>query len=466
VLSQPDAVPKALIGLLLTLPERHAARVIAALGLLFALAYSASLIVIPKPSGRILLGDALHHYVQLRSAVFDGDLHFRNEYVRMYGLRGGEPGTAWVFEDTDTGHVRNLMPVGPALLWAPLFLLVTAGAALGNLVGLPWPLDGYARVYQATAGWSGIAAATAGAWLSCRASALLFSRRAAAWSVIVLWLSSSALYYSVISPTYSHAASLLATSGFWYAWVRTNGAGGLQRSALLGGLAGFSALMRWQDVILFAPIAVDLLWAVRRYGLSPRRAVAGGLVSLAVGAAVFAPQMIVWMVLYGRPLALPQGAGFMRWTEPALLQVLFSDWHGLLTWTPVCAIAMAGLVLLARRDPRTGAAATLFLVLSWYVNAAVADWWAGEAFGSRRFVSCFPVFALGLAALIDRWKPAPGRLALASSVIVGHTFLLLVQYQAFMHGLREVAPYPRGAYNLWLARFVVPFDLARDWFAP
>jgi hypothetical protein len=455
-----------LIGRLLTLPERHAARVIAALGLLFALAYTASLIVIPKPSGRILLGDALHHYVQLRSAVFDGDLHFRNEYVRMYGLRGGEPGTAWVFEDTDTGHVRNLMPVGPALLWAPLFLLVTAGAALGNLAGLPWPLDGYARVYQATAGWSGIAAATAGAWLSCRAAALLFSRRAAAWSVIVLWLSSSALYYSVISPTYSHAASLLATSGFWYAWVLTNGAPGLQRSALLGGLAGFSALMRWQDAILFAPIAVDLLWAVRWHGLSPRRAVAGGLVSLAVGVAVFAPQMIVWMVLYGRPLALPQGAGFMRWTEPALLQVLFSDWHGLLTWTPVCAIAIAGLVLLARRDPSTGAAATLFLVLSWYVNAAVADWWAGEAFGSRRFISCFPVFALGLAALIDRWKPAPGRLALASSVIVGHTFLLLVQYQAFMHGLREVAPYPRGAYNLWLARFVVPFDLVRDWFAP
>jgi hypothetical protein len=331
---------------------------------------------------------------------------------------------------------------------------------------MPWPLDGYARVYQATAGWSGIAAATAGAWLSWRASRLVFSNRAAAWSVIVLWLSSSALYYSVISPTYSHAASLLATSGFWYVWIRTAGTNGLPRSALLGGLVGLSALMRWQDAILFAPIALDLLWGAWRGGLSRRQAIASGLVSLGVGVAVFAPQMIVWMVLYGRPFALPQGAGFMRWTEPALLQVLFSDWHGLLTWTPVCAMAIAGLVLLARRDPRTGAAATLFLVLSWYVNAAVADWWAGEAFGSRRFISCFPVFVLGLAALIDRWKPSPARLALASSLVVGHTFLLLVQYQAFMHGLRDVAPYPRGGYNLWVARFVVPFDLVRDWFAP
>jgi hypothetical protein len=40
---------------------------------------------------------------------------------------------------------------------------------------------------------------------------------------------------------------------------------------------------------------------------------------------------------------------------------------------------------------------------------------------------------------------------------------LLLQYQTFMHGLRTVAPYPKGGYDLWLARFVVPFDLLRWW---
>ena len=102
-------------------------------------------------------------------------------------------------------------------------------------------------------------------------------------------------------------------------------------------------------------------------------------------------------------------------------------------------------------------------MLSWYVNATAADWWAGEAFGSRRFISCFAVFALGLAAMIDRWSPGGRALTIASGVIVAHTFLLLVQYQAFMHGLRDIAPYPRGAFNLWLARFVVPFDLIARW---
>ena len=452
-----------MIDRVLSLPERRAATIIVSIGVLFAFAYGASLVLRPKVGGRIVIGDALHHYVQLRSAIFDGDLHFRNDYVRLYGLQGGEPGTGWVYEDTPTGHVRNLMPVGPAILWLPLFLVATSGAWLLNLAGAQIPLDGYGRLFQATAGFSGIAAATFGVWISWRACRLLYPPRASAWATLVLWLASSAIYYSLISPTYSHAASLLATSGFWYAWIRSSAAAPTRRYGILGGLAGIAALMRWQDAILLVPVALDLLVNVRATRFSFARAVYLGLLSLVAATVAFVPQMIVWMAVYGQPLAMPQGGGFMRWTEPALWSVLFSDWHGLLTWTPVVAVALLGLVPLARKHGALAAAMILFLALSWYVNAAVADWWAGEAFGSRRFISCFPVLAVALAAGIDWWTPSLRKLAVVASVIVVHTGLLLVQYQAFMHGLRDLAPYPRGAYNLWLARFVVPVDLLREW---
>jgi hypothetical protein len=447
---------------LLTVPERHPFRVVAALGLLFLAAYLASLVIVPKPAGRLVIGDALHHYVQLRSMVFDRDLHFRNEYVRLYGLSGDEPGTEWVYESTPTGKVRNLMPVGPALLWAPAFLMVTSVVWAADAMGAAYPLDGYGRVFQATAGVTGVVAAAAGVWLTTLACARLFSPRAAVWSALVLWLSSSAIYYSLVSPTYSHAASLLATSAFWYAFIRTRHSEDAARYVVLGALAGVCALMRWQDAVILVVPALDLVWRWRTE-LHASRAVGYGIVCLASALIVFTPQMLVWQALYGRPFALPQGEGFMRWTQPALGAILFSDWHGLLTWTPTVAVALAGLALLARRDALTAAAAMLFFAASWYVNAAVADWWAGEAFGARRFVSCFPVFALGLAALIDRWSSSLKTLAIASGAAVAHTFLLLLQYQAFMHGLREVAPYPRGAYGLWLARFIVPFDLVAWW---
>lgn len=448
---------------LLAWPERHPGRLIAAIAVLFALAYGASLVLRPKPDGRIVMGDALHHYVQVRSAIFDRDLHFRNEYVRMYGLDGQHPETQWVYEGTATGHVRNLMPAGPALLWAPGILAVTAVVWVLNQLGAStYPVDGYGRVFQAVAGLTGIAAAAAGVWLSALTSSELFGRRAGAWAALIAWLSTSALYYSVISPTYSHAASLLATSAFWYVFVRTRNEASLRRYVLLGATAGAAALMRWQDALVLAVVALDLLWRLL-HGLSARRGVVFGVVTLLAAAVAFLPQMFVWQTLYGQPLALPQGEGFMRWTQPALIDVLFSDWHGLLTWTPIVALALGGLAVAWRRDPLVGSAAVLFFVLSWYVNAAAADWWAGEAFGARRFVSCVPVFALGMAALIARWSPSLKALTVAGSVAIAHTFLLLVQYQAFMHGLRDVVPYPRGAYGLWLARFVAPFDLIVYW---
>jgi hypothetical protein len=442
--------------------ERRVGLIIVAIGCVFAAAYLASLAIFPKPGGRVVVGDALHHYVQLRSAVFDRDLHFRNEYVRMYRLHGDEPGTEWVYEGTVTGYVRNLMPVGPAIVWAPAFLLVTGVAWVGQFVGWSYPLDGYGRLFQAAAAVSGIAAAACGIWFSFLASAELFERRLAAWSAVVLWLSSSAVYYSAISPAYSHAASLLANGLFWFVFVRTRGQVSIRRYAWVGALVGVAALMRWQDAILLAVPAINLAWAVRR-GLRPGRALALAWVMLASALLTFTPQMVVWQTLYGQPFAIPQGESFMRWGEPALAAVLLSDWHGLFTWTPIAALAVMGLPFLWRRDRLVFAASATFVLLSWYVNAAAADWWAGEAFGARRFISCVPVFVLGLSALLDRWSLSARTLRLCGSVVIVHTFLLLLQYQLFMHGLRDLVPYPRGAYGLWAARFVVPFKLVTSW---
>jgi len=241
----------------LTAPERHPGRTIAGIGVLFAIAFGASLVYLPKPGGRIVLGDALHHYVQLRSAVFDHDLQFRNEYVRLYGLRGDEAEVEWVYQPTATGHVRNLMPVGPALVWAPAFLIVTAGVWVAGLLGAAYPLDGYGRLFQATAGFSGIAAATAGSWFAYLAAARLFEKRAAIWASLTVWLSSSALYYSLVSPAYSHAASMLAVSAFWAVWILTLERQHLARYGAIGLLAGFAALVRWQDGVLLIVPAAD-----------------------------------------------------------------------------------------------------------------------------------------------------------------------------------------------------------------
>jgi hypothetical protein len=455
---------------LLTLPERRPRAVICAVGLLLALTHAAAIVWLPRADGRLIAGDAVHYYVYLRSAVFDRDLHFLNDYVGLAtGIADeGHDGPEWLEARTETGHIRNVMSVGPALAWAPLFLVTTLVVWLGGLAGAPWPLDGLWAPFQASAAFSGIAAATAAAWFTFRLVERLTTIRAAIWATLTMWLGSHALYYSLIAPQYSHAVSMLASSLFLYRWVATLGRLDTRRFVELGLLGGLTALMRWQDAVVLAAPALELAWTLgSRDDHRPRAARALALLAVAGLASLvaFVPQLVVWQVLYGRPLLVPQGDEFMRWTSPALVDVLVSSRHGLFSWTPVALVGVAGLVPLWRRHRLVAAGLAAVFALSWYANAAVADWWAGEAYGARRFLSCFAVFAVGLGVLYERGltRPRAGGVALAGALIVALNVLLLVQYQTFMRGWRDLAPYPKGAYNLFVARFVVPFDIARFW---
>jgi hypothetical protein len=252
---------------------------------------------------------------------------------------------------------------------------------------------------------------------------------------------------------------MLAMALFVCVWVK-----GAQSAALpgyrwlllTGLLSGVASLMRWQDAMtLLLPV-----WVVARQPIALLTRLRSAAVMLAGWVAAFLPQMAVWQVLYGTPVTQPQGAGFMEWTHPNLLAVLFSANHGLFTWTPLLLPAAAGVVLLARRAPRIILPLSAFAALTWWVNASVADWWAGEAFGARRFLSLFPLFAVGLSTWLAegrRW-----RRWLAAGLVVAN-LLLLLQYQLFMKGLAALAPYPYEWFDLWLARFLVPFRLIAWW---
>jgi hypothetical protein len=309
---------------------------------------------------------------------------------------------------------------------------------------------------------TGIFAATAAAWITFRLAARFTDRASAAIATIGIWLGSHALYYSLVSPSYSHAASMFTGALFFAAWLATRDRPGVWRAALWGALAGASALMRWQDAVFVVVPLVE----IARWPTGWRTKLAGAAAMSAAWLVVFSPQMVVWDVLYGQPFALPQGPSFMRWSAPHLAAVLLSDNHGLFTWTPIIVLAIAGLVTFARRLPAVALPIAAVLLVSWYVNAAVADWWAGEAFGARRFLSLFPLFVLGLAVWLQPRRSdapiRPWRLAVVAGLVVANG-LLLVQYEAFMKGLTTLAPYPRGWFDMWLARFIVPFRLLASW---
>ena len=444
--------------------ERHPTRTFVAIGVLFALAYVTVQVWFPKPPGRVIDGDALGYYAWLRSVAFDGDIDFSNDYRLL---------TDEFAEDSEeltplaTGRVPNKWPPGPAMLWAPLFLAIGAVVALLNLIGAQIPFDGLALPFKISAGVAGIAYATAGAWLCYDLARRIYPAASAFWATITLWLGGSLLYYSLVSPAYSHATSLFAVGLFGHTWYRTRGRDDLRRFALLGALAGLTGLVRSQDLIILIIPGFELLAGIweRRWSLA---AACGRLAVLgAACTVVLAPQLWAWQVIYGSPVLNPHGgAGFFEWTRPAILQTLFSMHQGLVSWTPVVLLAALGLPWLVKRDRMLGWVAVITLFLALYVNAAAVMWWGGHGFGGRRFVSYMPFLVIGLSAFLA--SPAlASRTALVrilSIFLIGSNVLFLLQYQLFMRGFHDIVPvYPEDVWTVFAERFVVPFKLVAAW---
>ena len=445
-----------IISKTLELFERRPYVVIVTIGIMFSLAYVMAMTLFPRAHGRVIDGDGIQYYAYVRSMVFDADFNFVNDYQLLYG---SEDGGVWTTTRTSTDHAINLMSIGPALLWLPAFLMAYVATWSINLFGAQVPLDGIALPFQLSVGLAGIVYATTGICLCFRVAKHLFTTESAFWAVLVTWLASPAIYYSLSAPAYSHATSLFAVALFVHSWHRTRGQGELPRYLLLGVLAGLVALVRWQDaIIVLLPLtesAYGLLTKKTTFAATAQRL---GIMA-AVMALTFTPQILAWHAIYGELLLTPQGSDFMRWTNPQVLSVLFSWNHGLFSWTPGLLVAVCGLYWLGKHDAVLAWSSSLVLFTAIYVNASVEDWWAGEAFGARRFISYSILFTIALTALMSshNWSRLKHWVRCTALCLIVSNILFVAQYQLSMRGYDNLASYPTTAKQVLLERFLVPW---------
>jgi hypothetical protein len=257
---------------------------------------------LPLVTPRLRASDEIEYFAYLRSAVFDRDLSFGNEYQYFYER---DPGSLALFKRTFlelreplTGRHINFGPMGSALLWAPFYLLVHLGVTLLGGVA-----DGYSPPYIGAVCYASALYALLGALLIHDALRRHggFPEPAASWSPAALWLATPLLYYATLAPGFSHAPSLFAVSLLVWLWLRARSLEG--RAAdwawlFTGAAGGLCALVREQDGLFLVAPALDLaLTTIRRRawleGLRREAALAGAAVT------VFLPQLAVYKVLTG-----------------------------------------------------------------------------------------------------------------------------------------------------------------------
>lgn len=370
---------------------------------------------------RILGVDPVGYYVWFRSPAFDRDLQFENEYRAL--AIGPVAGDTLVNPDgprTPTGHLQNAFSLGPALLWSPFLLAAHVVALLGAA-----PTDGFSQPYHSAVFIANAFYGLAGTLLVYGALRKRFGPAVGALAAAAAWAASPLLYYTFAQEAMSHAPSYFSIALFLFAWLRLRDRPGYAPWLAIGAALGLATLVRWQNVTFALVPTIDLL--ARDIQRDFPRLVACGLATVAV----FLPQMIGWKILYGSFLTIPQGGGFMDWTHPRVLAVLFSADYGLVTWTPLTLLGVAGLFLWPRDDRLPYIALAAAFLVQFYVQAAAGN--VGWAFGMRRMDNLVPLFAVGYALFMARFNLNPRHAAVLVGLFALWNYLTALQYGGFLN---------------------------------
>jgi hypothetical protein len=365
--------------------------------------------------------DGALYFAHLRSLVFDHDLQIDAE-LQFLGL---------------PPRPHHVIPIGPTILWAPLYLLVALGDWIGSRAGL-WMREsgvalGSTSAYIQSTFLASFATAAVGLVALHLRLRQEFGGAIASLTSLLILGATTLPWYIVSEPSMTHAASFgvvalaLVCSERWLVErVPTR-----RQAIALGALFALVVLVRIEDglFLLFPAFALAFAPAERSQSARARARVA---VEMLIGAAPF---IVLQGVMYAALFASNQFTlvggeeGYLlitsRWSD-----VLFSSRHGLFSWTPAVWLGVLGTLLYMRRNRWWAVPALLTFVIMVWLNGSARDWSAGWAFGGRRFTSALAALAPGFAAALD-WARRRPLVVLVPAVAfaVGWNALLMTQFQ-------------------------------------
>jgi len=389
-------------------------------------------------------GDGVGYYAYFRSALIDHDLRFENDYLganeSFVISRVDAQGQLLPSLYTKTGYVENHFSVGPAILWAPVLLVVHGSVLMANRFGAHVAADGYSHPYLLAMALTTACYGFLSLFLAFQVARKYFDDRWSFFATVGIWMASSLPVYMYFNPSWSHALSAFTVALFLWYWERTRLRRTVGQWAILGLTAGLMGNVYYPNAILLIFPALEVLALSRtKHGDSvpsnvPNQKLVLG--SAVFGALLFAsllPTFITRQIIYGNPFetGYPPISEW-NWTSPVLVKVLFSADHGMFIWTPVLILAAAGLPLLIKRDALLGAGALLTFLAYYYFIASYPDWDGISSFGNRFFISLTPIFILGLAALLSSCSTWLGKASRAVAVVCPVLVLLIVWNVGFI----------------------------------
>ncbi|MEW6078929.1 MAG: hypothetical protein AB1724_14035 [Thermodesulfobacteriota bacterium] len=345
-----------------------------------------------KDPHKIIFWDVLNYYAYLPAIYVHNDISLgfldENPSLRKEQF--------WP-HDTPTGRHVIKTTMGLAFLYAPFFWVAHPAAQM-----LGYPADGFSGPYRFILMFSALFYLAAGLLCLKKVLERYFSDPVVALALVSVTLGTNLLHYSTYEATMPHSYSFSLFSMWLYLCLKWHDRPDSASSIGLGLLSGLISLIRPTNAlvgILFVLWGVTDLRSLKERALLLIKNWPLLTVIVMTAIAVWIPQMLYWKFTAGTFWFYSYGNERFFFDRPHIIQGLFGFRKGWLLYTPMMALALAGIGLLYKHLREWFYPILIFTVLNVYVILSWWSWWYGGGFGLRPVIESYSILSIPLAVL-------------------------------------------------------------------
>lgn len=371
--------------------------------------------------------DALGYYIYLPGFIIYDDvkeLDWFAEIDSTYNVTGGQFYQAVELDNGD--HVFKYLG-GVAILELPFFLI-------GHAVALAtdYSADGFSSPYQYAIIWGAVLWFLFGLWVLKWVLRRYYSDSITALTILLVVGASNLIQYVSVDGAMSHSFIFPLYAFLLYFTIKWHEQPKRAYLFYIGLVIGIATISRPTELIM---IFIPLLWGINEKAnfVEKWKVVLTNKIHLVYGALGgflgVLPQLLYWKHAAGTWVF---DVGSKWFFLNPWWRVLFGFEKGWFVYTPIAIFFAAGLFLMKGKPFRK--AVLTFCLLNIWIIISWSDWRYGASYSTRALTQSYPVFALALAAILERIVVQKWRLPvlLVSAYFIVVNLFQIWQYNALM----------------------------------
>lgn len=348
-----------------------------------------------KIQDKIIAYDVISYYGYLPATFIYGDVTLQEPNEKYDAYRH----TFW-YNKTPDGRKVFKTSLGLSVLYSPFFLASHAYVkATGGMD------NGFSSPYQFGIAMSSLFYFIIGLLFLRKILLQFYDKKISALVLLLIGLGTNLYHYVVIGPGYAHnyLFCLIAVGIFLLLkWYKNPN---YLLSIGLGFIFGLIVLIR--PTLILLVLFILLLGVADRKSLQARITFFVShyqkvLLAMFFAVVVWIPQFLYWKAATGDYMYYSYNEEGFFWSDPKLLEVLFSFRNGWLLYTPIMVFSILGIVWMIRKKHPWGWATLVLIVPYLYVLSCWWNWWFGGSYGYRSMIDLYPILAVALGFFIQQ----------------------------------------------------------------